>query len=417
MIDEKYLRSGNYTIPQVDLSSAGADTPDEYRELYELRVLDDSSTYLGHPDSVLLKNGDILTFYPSAHGKGAIKSRISHDSGFTYESAEECQPESWKNSRETPTVYRLKFYESDTPDKLVLISGNPKWGDEPTTGGFNFSISDNEGKSWTEFELCYPELNGEKLLTIVAMASLTQLKENGHFVDKWMAFFHTPQFVNYKTILTFEDGVPHWSVPEPYFSQYREIEAFSNMCEVEVIRSEGGNGDELCLISRSNSKKTNSLLSFSTDEGKTWSEPVPAPAALNGERHKADYFADGRLFITFRSIERDREKLEKYSDDIERGWYSEGWIAWVGRYEDLKNGGEGLYRIKLAHTYLEGQTEPQTLASGDTGYCGNVIVDGMTAVTSTYGAFGEKNSGGDFKTYVAAKRIDIRLTDELAGIK
>ena len=41
------------------------------------------------------------------------------------------------------------------------------------------------------------------------------------------------------------------------------------MCEIEVIRSDEGLGNELCLISRSNSKKQNSLLSFSTDEGKT----------------------------------------------------------------------------------------------------------------------------------------------------
>lgn len=106
------------------------------------------------------------------------------------------------------------------------------------------------------------------------------------------------------------------------------------MCEVEVIRSDRGEGDELCLISRSNTKKENSLISFSRDEGKTWSEPVHAPAALNGERHKADYLKDGRLFITFRSIERDPEKVKFHSDNGD--WYSEGWIAWIGSYDDLK---------------------------------------------------------------------------------
>lgn len=99
---------------------------------------------------------------------------------------------------------------------------------------------------------------------------------------------------------------------------------------------------EFCLISRSNTKKENSLISFSRDEGKTWSEPVHAPSALNGERHKADYLKDGRLFITFRSIERAPEKLKLYSDNGD--WYSEGWIAWIGSYDDLKNGTEGDYR-------------------------------------------------------------------------
>ena len=405
-------KGSDYTIPQLDLSRAPEGTEAKYLPLYDLVTIDDETDYLGHPDAVLLKDGSILTVYPSAHGKGAIRSRVSSDKGASWQNADDRQPASWKNSRETPTVYRLEFADG-TPDKLVLVSGNPDWHDGvESTGGFNYSISDDEGKSWSEFELCFPELGGKKLCTIVAMASLTRLKENGAFADKWMAFFHTGEFINYKTILSFEDGRPVWSTPEPYFSAYREIEEFSNMCEVEVIRSDEGKGDELCLITRSNSKKINSLLSFSRDEGITWSEPVTAPASLNGERHKADYLADGRLFITFRSIERSPEKLAAVAPD-RSDWYSEGWIAWVGTYDDIRNGREGQYRIKVAHVCRDGRTEPERYAGSDTGYCGNAVLDGMTAFTSTYGAFGKHNADGTLKTYVACKRIDITLADEL----
>ena len=246
------------------------------------------------------------------------------------------------------------------------------------------------------------------------MASLTRLKECGRFVDKWMGFFHDRNFVNYKTILSFEGGKPVWSVPVPYFAEHREIEKAANMCEVEVISSDCGKGDELCLIARSNDKNYNSLLSFSTDEGETWSAPVFAPSALNGERHKADYTSDGRLFITFRSIERSPEKLMKYAPDkAERGWFSEGWVAWVGRYEDL-HGGEGQYRIKLAHVCTEEHLEPQEVAGDDTGYCGNVVLPDDTIVTSTYGAFGERNADGGLKTYVVSKRLRLADIDRLA---
>ncbi len=405
-----------YTIPLLDLSVKPKGLESKFDSLFELSVLDSSKEYLGHPDSVLLKNGDILTVYPSQHGKGALRSVISSDGGVTYHRADDRQPASWAQSRETPTVYRLQFTDGKTADKLVLISGNPKWGDEPTTGGFNFSVSEDEGENWSEFQLMFPTLNGKKLLTIVAMASLTQLKENGKFCDKWMAFFHTPEFVNYKTILTFENGKPCWSEPVPYFSAYREAEVAANMCEVEVIRSEKGQGDELCLLARSNSKKMNSLVSFSRDEGETWSAPVEAPAALNGERHKADYLADGRLFITFRSIERDEKRNALYNtEDPDRPWFSEGWIAWVGTYDDIKKQREGQYRIKPAHTYLPGQTAPERCANADVGYCGNVVLDGFTVVTSTYGTFGLKNEDGGFKTYVASKRINLLLTDELVS--
>mgnify|MGYP002926463523 FL=1 len=193
------------------------------------------------------------------------------------------------------------------------------------------------------------------------------------------------------------------------------------MCEVEMIRSDGGQGDELCLITRSQTKKVNSLISFSQDEGKTWSKPVEAPAALNGERHKAEWTKDGRLFITFRSIERspDKNRIHQEKGHEKRGWYSEGWIAWVGTYDDLKQGREGQYRIKIAHTYLDGQTAPEPVANGDTGYCGNIVLEDGTIFTCTYGRFGDtyQNQEGKsaLRTYIASRRINLAVTDRLAA--
>ena len=416
---KKFETSGtDYSIPQLDLSAMPAETDRKFSELYTLSTVADNGKYLGHPDSILLKNGDILTFYPSGHGKGALRCARSTDGGRTYTDDSAGLPDSWKNSRETPTVYRLNFSDSRA-DKLVLISGNPRWGTEPTTGGFNVSFSDDEGETWSEFELVYPK----KYKPIVAMASLTRLKENGIFVDRWMALFHDSRFHNYKTVLSFgSDGKPLWSKPEKYFAQYREIEKGSQMCEVECIRSDCGEGDELCLLTRSNTKKMNSLVSFSTDEGITWSEPRELPAALNGERHKADYLPDGRLFITFRSVQRSPEKAALSSR--KDGWCSEGWVAWVGTYDDIRSGRQGQYRIKLAHTYHNGQQSPCADVDADTGYCGNVVLTDGTVVTSTYGKFSpqaiDRNGQsvpGTEKTYVISKRIDPKLTDELVSLK
>lgn len=404
--------AGDYTIPLVRLDVMPENTPDELKYLYEFSVVDNGLDYLGHPDAILLRDGSILDVYPSGHGKGAIRSSISRDGGVTYTDKIENMPKSWETSRETPTIYRLEFADG-LPDKILLVSGNPDWHDgKGSIGGFNFSLSDDEGKTWSEFELCFSKKDEFTVLPIVSMASLTRLKENGEFVDKWMAFFHDRSFVNYKTILSFENGKAVWSVPEPYFAKHREIEKKANMCEVEVVRSDCGKGDELCLIARSNNKNYNTLLSFSSDEGKTWSAPVFAPSALNGERHKADYTKDGRLFITFRSIERDKKKTRKnYKGKY--NWFSEGWVAWVGTYDDLKNGNEGQYRIKLAHTYLADQNAPVLSANADTGYCGNVVLDDDTVVTSTYGCFGEKLKNGTYKTYVVSKRIRLADVDKL----
>ncbi len=416
-INVRPFTGSDYSIPTIDLSVKPPFLPDEFDYLYDMVTVDDSKDYMAHPDSVLLKNGNILTVYPAGHGRGAILNKVSTDGGKSWSEEIKSTPESWVYSQETPTVYRLTFTDGKTDDKLILISANPKWAETETAGGFNCSVSCDEGQTWTEFELFYGLDSTTPVIPIVAMSSLTRLKENGEFVDKWMGLFHDGNFYNYKTILTFdENGNPQWSAPEKYFSAYREIEERSCMCEVEVIRSEGGTGDELCLITRSNAKNINSLISFSQDEGVTWSAPVEVPAALNGERHKADYTPDGRLFITFRSIERGKKAQCNAPLVTTNGWMSEGWIAWVGTYEDLKQGNEGQYRIKLAHVYRDEQVWPGYAAHSDTGYCGNVVLEDGTIVTTNYGRFSplKKNESlvGN-KTYIVSKRVNLKDTDAL----
>ena len=416
-------KTGYYNIPQVDLSIKPQNLSEELEYLFENTIIDDSTGYLGHPDSVLLNNGNILTFYPKGHGKGAVLSKISNSGGVSYDKEIENPPASWEKSLETPTVYRIEFTTGE--EKLILISANSKWPGMSTPGGFNSSISLDDGKTWTEFKRFWDNDSEMPIIPIVAMASLTRLKENGEFVDKWMGIFHDHRFINYKTILTFdENGNYNWSKPQPYLSEYRDIETYAGVCEVECIRSNGGKGDELCLITRCNKKTCTSLLIFSNDEGRTWSRPKEAPFALNGERHKAEYTDDGRLFITFRSIERDRKRVKKMRKlGGEKKWYSEGWVAWVGTYDDLKNGTEGQYRIKIAHTYLDHQNEPSIVANADTGYCGNVVLKDGTIVTSSYGVFSpEEKESGTYKTdkgkqkrktFIVSKRIKLSDVEKL----
>lgn len=418
-----------YSIPQFDLDgTAITDSTNEYKSMYGYNVVDDGGAnidYLAHPDAVKLDDGRMVIYYSKGHGRGAIGAKVSSDNGATWKEVTGL-PKSWENSKETPTVYQLRLNRG-TPNertKYVLISGCPTWGGKEKGNGFNISLSDDGVTGWTEFQNFYGRnADGKKgenfVAPIVAMASLTQLKDdNGNWTNSWMGFFHDDNAYNYKTILTFDEkGNMQWSVPTKYFADHRLIERKVFMCEVEVIRSDKGEGDELLLLARSNgrhkNKEYNSLVSVSVDEGKTWSKPRHVPAAVNGERHKAEWLSDGRLFITFRSINKNSKNFDKVDELNGNGngkWYSEGWVAWVGTFDDLKNGKEGQYRVKLAHTYLPKQTKTALSANADTGYCGNVVFgDGMKVMTSTYGKFIK----GSNKTIIASKVVDINLLDQM----
>jgi hypothetical protein len=54
------------------------------------------------------------------------------------------------------------------------------------------------------------------------------------------------------------------------------------------------------VLLRENSRRKNSFVIFSRDEGKTWTELRELPGSLTGDRHVGKYAPDGRLFISFR---------------------------------------------------------------------------------------------------------------------
>ncbi|MFN9912066.1 MAG: sialidase family protein, partial [Pirellulaceae bacterium] len=112
------------------------------------------------------------------------------------------------------------------------------------------------------------------------------------------------------------DGGLSWSVPTPI-----AMLPDAHLCEPGVLRSP--DGSQIAVLLRENSRKYNSFVIFSNDEGLSWSEPRELPAALTGDRHVARYAPDGRLFISFR--------------DTTHVSPTKGvWVGWVGTYDDIR---------------------------------------------------------------------------------
>ncbi len=342
--------------------------------------------YLGHPTTVLLSDDrSILTVYPKGHGAGAIVMKRSGDGGLTW-SERLPTPTSWATSMETPTVFPVDL--ADGRRRLIMFSG---------LYPVRMARSEDEGETWTELEPI-GHFGG-----VVAMSSVDRLRS---LDGELMALFHDdgrffrrptsryeripgfePEFKVYKTI-SLDDGLT-WSEPE-VIAEHPE----AHLCEPGLIRSPDGR--EIAVLLRENSRRFNSFVIFSPDEGRTWSRPIELPSSLTGDRHVGRYAPDGRLFITFR----DQAPSSPWRGD---------WVGWLGRYEDLRRGGRepwaGEARVRLMDNRY----------AADTAYPGLELLPDGTFVTTTYGHFTPGEEPWVASVRFTAAELDAAATVAPAG--
>ena len=355
----KQLVSPGYTIPVVDLSA----------ETHRQVVVDrEPGQYLGHPTTVLLEdNRTILCVYPKGHGKGPIVYKRSTDGGKTW-SERLPTPPNWATSGECPTLYRI--VDKKGKRRLVLFSG---------LYPVRTAVSHDDGRTFTELAPI-GDYGG-----IVPMSSVVRVGSGEHialFHDDGRFYENSGKATRF-TVYSIRsgDGGLTWSNPTVIARH-----PTAHLCEPGALRSP--DGKTIAVLLRENSRKHNSFVIFSHDEGVTWTAPKELPGALTGDRHTAVHTPDGRLFISFRDTT--RESPTKGD-----------WVAWVGTWDDLASGREGQCRIRLMdNTY-----------SGDCAYPGVVIQRDGTIVTTTYGHWTKGEP-----PYIVSIRLHLKEIDaKLAG--
>ncbi|HSA96524.1 MAG TPA: sialidase family protein [Acidobacteriota bacterium] len=354
--------SRGYTIPLIDLAA------DVSRRVVVDR---EPGQYLGHPTTVLLEDGQTLVaVYPKGHGRGAIIMKRSTDGGSTW-SERLPVPENWATSLETPTIHRVAG--PDGKKRLIVWSG---------LYPARLSVSEDDGVTWT------PLTPAGNWGGIVVMSALVELRPFGR--GRYLAMFHDDgrffakeprqespvAFTLYKTLS--EDGGLTWSFPEAVHKA-NEVQ----LCEPGIIRSP--DGKTLAALLRENSRRRNSFVILSKDEGKTWSAPRELPGALTGDRHTGKYAPDGRLLFSFRDMTHESPT---------RG----DWVAWVGTFDDIVKGREGQYRVRLMANTKD----------ADCAYPGVEVLPDGTFVVTTYGHW----TAGE-QPYIMSVRLRLDELDRL----
>ena len=302
--------------------------------------------YQGHPTTVLMPDGKtIFCVWCVNHGGAAGPMARSDDGGQTWARLDDTLPPGYKTHQNCPSIYRLV----DAQGKSRLWVWSAALG---TRQGVPMPsiMSEDGGATWREM----PPL-GEAFYCVMTFSSLVRLKDGAY-----LGLYHRGETKGEgrKTLEVVQsvtrDGGFSWSAPRVVASVPGKLP-----CEPYVFRSP--DGQELCALLRENTHQGYSLVMFSGDEGATWSAPRETAWGLTGDRHNGVLTKDGRLVIAFR----DQAPLSPTKGHF---------VAWVGTYDDIKQGNPGQCRVKLLHGYK----------LFDLGYPGVELLPDGTIVATTY---------------------------------
>ncbi len=352
-------------LKHIDLSE------DTQRQIVVARGSPEPGEYHAHPTTAMLAdNKTMFCVWNIGHGGHAGPMARSDDAGLTWTRMDDVLPPNYVNFKNCPSIYRIT--DPQGKERLWVFAArtltdreNPKPVEGRHQGFMPRIVSEDDGKTWREL----PPIGGriakdDPFRCIMTFSSIVRLKDGSS-----LGLFHRGSGIGEEGTLQVlqsitRDGGFTWSEPV-VVCDGTKLDG-KHPCEPYVFRSP--DGDELCCLMRENRRSGTSLVMFSHDESKTWSPAVDTPWGLTGDRHHGISLPDGRLVIVFRNATpQSKDKA--------------GFIAWVGTYDDIKQGKPGQYRVSLLKTFKDGF------------YPGLHLLPDGTIVATTYANYRKEDVG------------------------
>ena len=368
-------------LTHIDLSE------DSERQIVIARGSPKPDEYHAHPTTAMLAdNKTMFCVWNIGHGGHAGPMAHSDDAGLTWKRIDDVLPPNYVNFKNCPSIYRIT--DPHGKERLWVFAArtltdkeNPKFIAGRNEGFMPRIVSEDDGKIWRELPpIGGPISKDDPFRCIMTFSSIVRLKDGSS-----LGLFHRGSGIGEEGTLQVlqsitRDGGFTWSAPT-IACDGTKLDG-KHPCEPYVFRSPDGN--ELCCLMRENKRSGTSLVMFSRDEGKTWSQAVDAPWGLTGDRHHGLRLPDGRFVIVFRHAAPNAK--------------DKGLIAWVGTYDDIKQGKPGQYRVSLIKTFKDGL------------YPGLHLLPDGTIVATTYASLTPKDNPS-----IVSVRFKMSEVDALAA--
>lgn len=255
-----------------------------------------SSRFEAHPSTVMLPDDKtMLAFWDIQQAGPCGPAALSTDAGRTWTRIDERIPKEFSECHDEPKAWlftdpktgkgRIRVFASyGTAEEFDWRGAN----DRPLAEAMPSVMSEDGGATWKFM----PPL-GPDFACVVAFSGMVRLSDGA-----FLGVFSRGKNPNgdggdYRVMGSFtRDGGLTWE--KPFVLAEKTGRSF---LLPTVFRSPDGK-NLCCLVS--DLRGTTAWASFSTDEGKTWSQPVQVRDDLAGAEHSVGVLADGRIAVAFR---------------------------------------------------------------------------------------------------------------------